>query len=95
MKKEVVGLLAFAGIIVIVLGYMFWKQPVGQAEAVAIMEQQGCWWHMGEPGVAMRFEDPYYIMSIDRCGGTCRVHAQTREFKKDANQMCFGLEVRP
>ena len=66
------------------------QEPLDKDSAAEIMEENGCWWNLSEEGVSLELEDSYWVMSINRCLGQCRVHSITKEFEKDVNPMCMG-----
>jgi len=66
-----------------------------EGEAIQIMEENDCWWDLSEEGVSIRYEEPYWKMSINRCLGECWIHSKTGEFWKDFDAMCMGANFDP
>jgi len=83
-------------IIVLAIIFLFGctrSQPLDKENAIKLMKEQGCWWDPSEEGVYVTFQEPDWVMGIDRCGGTCRVNSITQKFEKSGSSMCLGAIV--
>ena len=67
------------------------NKEISKEQAIQIMKDSDCWWDLSEEGVKLKLDGDHWIMSINRCGGVCKVSARTGKFGMDKNPMCFGV----
>ena len=58
--------------------------------ALEKLKAAGCWYDLSNKSECMIYNDPYWIIQAEGCGGKCKINAFTNVIQIDSNPMCGG-----